>query len=228
MASAPRVGPGARAGPTANPATAPAGRDAAAAGPRRQTAPAPSGTTATQAPRPQPPASQAGTPTRTTPPATPAARPAAPDAADSSMLPPSRHRPRRSSGSRSSRARSSCDRSTPARASDTTSSARPRRLRSSSLYYRTQLKDKGDLVYDVPPVHMFEVGRFREESMAFPPGVTVKDYTWGGAKGYLVPTPGANRRDTPPSSSSSRSRQPTGSGSDRVGRCRICPAVCPR
>ena len=23
--------------------------------------------------------------------------------------------------------------------------------------------------------------------MAFPPGVTVKDYTWGGAKGYLVP-----------------------------------------
>ena len=59
-------------------------------------------------------------------------------------------------------------------------------------YYRTQLKDGGDLVYDVPPVHMFEVGRFREETMAFPPGVTVKDYTWGTAKGYLVPTPGAN------------------------------------
>jgi hypothetical protein len=59
-------------------------------------------------------------------------------------------------------------------------------------YYKTQLKDGGDLVYDVPPVHMFEVGRFREETMAFPPGVTVKDYTWGGAKGYLVPTPGAN------------------------------------
>ena len=60
------------------------------------------------------------------------------------------------------------------------------------LYYKTQLKDKGDLVYDEPPIHMFEVGRFREETMAFPPGVTVKDYTWGGAKGYLVPTPGAN------------------------------------
>jgi hypothetical protein len=60
------------------------------------------------------------------------------------------------------------------------------------MYYRTQLKDKGDLVYDVPPVHMFEVGRFREETMAFPPGVTVKDYTWGGTKGYLVPTPGAS------------------------------------
>jgi hypothetical protein len=59
-------------------------------------------------------------------------------------------------------------------------------------YYKTQLRDGGDLVYDVPPVHMFEVGRFREESMAFPPGVTVKDYTWGGAKGYLNATPGAN------------------------------------
>jgi hypothetical protein len=60
------------------------------------------------------------------------------------------------------------------------------------LYYRTQLKERGDLVYDEPPVHMFEVGRFREEAMAFPPGVTIKDYTWGGSKGYLVPTPGAS------------------------------------
>ena len=59
------------------------------------------------------------------------------------------------------------------------------------LYYRNALKKGGDLVYEEPPVHMFEVGRFREEAMAFPPGVTVKDYTWGGAKGYLVPTPGA-------------------------------------
>ena len=59
-------------------------------------------------------------------------------------------------------------------------------------YYKAQLRKGGDLVYDEPPVHMFEVGRFREESMAFPPGVTVKDYTWGGGRGYLVPTPGAN------------------------------------
>lgn len=57
-------------------------------------------------------------------------------------------------------------------------------------YYRSILKQRGDLVYEEPPVHMFEVGRFREETMAFPPGITVKDYTWGGSKGYLVPTPG--------------------------------------
>jgi hypothetical protein len=53
-------------------------------------------------------------------------------------------------------------------------------------YYRSILKQRGELVYEEPPVHMFDVGRFREETMAFPPGVTVKDYTWGGSQGYLV------------------------------------------
>ena len=27
--------------------------------------------------------------------------------------------------------------------------------------------------------------------MAFPPGVTIKDYTWNGSEGYLNPTLGA-------------------------------------
>jgi hypothetical protein len=58
-------------------------------------------------------------------------------------------------------------------------------------YYRTVLKQRGDLTFDAPPIHMFEVGRFREESMAFPPSITVKDYTWGGAAGYVNPKPGA-------------------------------------
>jgi hypothetical protein len=44
-------------------------------------------------------------------------------------------------------------------------------------YYSAQLKDRGDLVFRDPPTHTFEVGRFREETMAFPPGVTVKDFT---------------------------------------------------
>lgn len=55
-------------------------------------------------------------------------------------------------------------------------------------YYRNVLKQRGELVYEEPPVHMFELGRYREETMAFPPGVTVKDYTWGGYGGYLNPT----------------------------------------
>lgn len=55
------------------------------------------------------------------------------------------------------------------------------------VYYRTQLKENGDLVFREPPTHMFEVGRFREETMAFPPSVTVKDFTWGGSQGYPNP-----------------------------------------
>jgi hypothetical protein len=58
-------------------------------------------------------------------------------------------------------------------------------------YYKTVLKQRGELVYDEPPIHMFEVGRFREELMAFPPGVTVKDYSWAGSAGYLNPKRGA-------------------------------------
>ena len=52
-------------------------------------------------------------------------------------------------------------------------------------YYALVLDERGDLVFDAPATHMFEVGRFREEEMAFPPGVTVKDYTWNGSDGYL-------------------------------------------
>ena len=37
-------------------------------------------------------------------------------------------------------------------------------------YYRTVLKQKGELVYEVPATHEFDVGKFREETMAFPPG----------------------------------------------------------
>jgi hypothetical protein len=58
-------------------------------------------------------------------------------------------------------------------------------------YYRGQLRERGDLVFDEPPTHMFEVGRFRDETMAFPPGLTVKDWTWGGSQGYPNPVPGA-------------------------------------
>jgi len=57
-------------------------------------------------------------------------------------------------------------------------------------YYRNVTKDKGNLVFEVPPTHVFEIARFREETMAFPPSVTVKDYTFSGSAGYPNPTPG--------------------------------------
>jgi hypothetical protein len=57
-------------------------------------------------------------------------------------------------------------------------------------YYRTALKQRGELVYDVPATHEFDVGRYREETMAFPPGVTIKDYESDVSKGYPNPKPG--------------------------------------
>jgi hypothetical protein len=38
---------------------------------------------------------------------------------------------------------------------------------------------------------MFDIGRYKEETMAFTPSVTVKDYTWAGAAGYINPKRGA-------------------------------------
>ena len=57
-------------------------------------------------------------------------------------------------------------------------------------YYKTALKQKGELIYEEPAIHQFDIGRFKEETMAFPPSVTVKDYTWGGSAGYLNPKRG--------------------------------------
>ena len=58
-------------------------------------------------------------------------------------------------------------------------------------YYRNALKQKGELVYDVPATHEFDVGRFNEDTMAFPPGVTIKDYQSDVSQGYPNPKPGA-------------------------------------
>jgi hypothetical protein len=54
-------------------------------------------------------------------------------------------------------------------------------------YYQSVLKTKGILVFDAPATHVFEMGKFDDKTMAFPPGVTLKDYTWNGSAGYLNP-----------------------------------------
>ena len=58
-------------------------------------------------------------------------------------------------------------------------------------WYRTSLKQKGELVYDVPATHEFDVGKYNEDAMAFPPGVTVKDYQSEISQGYPNPKAGA-------------------------------------
>ncbi|HEV3057859.1 MAG TPA: hypothetical protein VGY48_06405 [Vicinamibacterales bacterium] len=57
-------------------------------------------------------------------------------------------------------------------------------------YYRTVLKQRGELVYDVPATHEFDVGKYNEDTMAFPPGVTIKDYQSEVSQGYPNPKPG--------------------------------------
>ena len=57
-------------------------------------------------------------------------------------------------------------------------------------YYRTTLKQKGDLVYEAPATHEFDVGKYNEDTMAFPPGVTIKDYQSDVSQGYPNPKAG--------------------------------------
>jgi hypothetical protein len=58
-------------------------------------------------------------------------------------------------------------------------------------YYRTMLRQRGDVVYEVPATHQFDVGRFDERTMAFPPGVTIKDFQSDVSQGYPNPKAGA-------------------------------------
>lgn len=58
-------------------------------------------------------------------------------------------------------------------------------------WYKTALKQRGELVFDQPATQEFDIGKYREETMAFPPSVTVKDYTWNGMGGYPNPKSGA-------------------------------------
>lgn len=52
-------------------------------------------------------------------------------------------------------------------------------------YYRNVLKSGGRELYRSPPMQQFDLGRFQESAMAYPPSVVVKDYAWNGSAGYL-------------------------------------------
>ena len=57
-------------------------------------------------------------------------------------------------------------------------------------YYRQLLKQRGELVFEAPATQQFDLGKFREETMAFPPSVTVKDYQSQISQGYPNPKAG--------------------------------------
>lgn len=51
-------------------------------------------------------------------------------------------------------------------------------------YYRGVLSDRGRQLFG-GPMHQFDLGRYRRETMTLQPAVTVKDYTWNGREGYM-------------------------------------------
>ena len=52
-------------------------------------------------------------------------------------------------------------------------------------YYKARLRDNGREIFQAPAMQQFELGRFDERTMAQPPSIVVKDYTWGESPGYL-------------------------------------------
>jgi hypothetical protein len=74
-------------------------------------------------------------------------------------------------------------------------------------YYKGVFRNGGREISKAPAMQQFDLGRFDENSMAYPPSVVVKDYLWNGSDGYpvadglelrryrtviqIVPTPGS-------------------------------------
>ncbi len=52
-------------------------------------------------------------------------------------------------------------------------------------YYKNVMKNGGRTLMDAPAMQQWELGKFQEQTMSFPPSIVVKDYTWGGSDGYL-------------------------------------------
>jgi hypothetical protein len=52
-------------------------------------------------------------------------------------------------------------------------------------YYRKAIGNGGRELFRTPAMQQFDLGRFQEETMAYPPSVVVKDYAWGELPGFL-------------------------------------------
>lgn len=52
-------------------------------------------------------------------------------------------------------------------------------------YYKARLRDNGREIFSGPAMQQFELGRFDDNTMAYPPSIVVKDYSWEGSPGYL-------------------------------------------
>ena len=61
-------------------------------------------------------------------------------------------------------------------------------------YYKNTLKGGGRELLKAPPMQQFDLGKFQESAMAYPPSIVVKDYTWNGSPGYLYVTGTTEKR----------------------------------
>ena len=52
-------------------------------------------------------------------------------------------------------------------------------------YYKNMMRNGGKTVFEAPAMQQWELAKFQDQTMAFPPSITVKDYSWGGSLGYL-------------------------------------------
>lgn len=52
-------------------------------------------------------------------------------------------------------------------------------------YYKNILKNGGRTIFEAPAMQQWELAKFQEQTMAYPPSIVVKDYAWGGGAGYL-------------------------------------------
>jgi hypothetical protein len=52
-------------------------------------------------------------------------------------------------------------------------------------YYKNVMKNGGRTVFEAPAMQQWDLGKFNDQTMAFPPSVVVKDYSWNGSDGYL-------------------------------------------
>jgi len=52
-------------------------------------------------------------------------------------------------------------------------------------YYKQALKDGGRELFKSPAMQQFDIGKYQEQTMAYPPSVVVKDYSFGNFEGYL-------------------------------------------
>ncbi len=52
-------------------------------------------------------------------------------------------------------------------------------------YYKTVLKNGGRTIIESPAIQQWDLGKFQDQTMAYPPSVVVKDYALGATPGYL-------------------------------------------